>query len=252
LISQTAAMTATQLTVDLLTYHATATGITQAIKSLVVPLDYTVQYFNVLFNDDYYEANSKFQNAIDIDLGLFQTDPNLSTGEQTWQLISRFTWEHLQTELGRTYSHGRNLLGHVDRVDYFGGVTFSTRENQSGRNGISLGNYININTDDEIEGEFENHVTSDPLYMHEFGHTFDSRSFGMSYLFFIGLPSLISAGTLEQAQGEISGVSTHDFRWYEMRANKHAAYYFGKYYGVDWYTRYRRGTYETYYPRKKR
>jgi hypothetical protein len=37
-----------------------------------------------------------------------------------------------------------------------------------------------------------------------------------------------------------------------MNANKHAAYYFGKYYGVDWYTRFLRGTFETYYPRKKR
>ncbi|MFH0757880.1 MAG: RHS repeat-associated core domain-containing protein [Bacteroidota bacterium] len=183
LISSTAAITATQLTVDLLTYHATATGIAQGIKSLVVPLGYTVQYFNVLFNDNYYEANSKFQQAMDIDLGLFQTDPNRSDGEQAWQLFSRFTWEHLQTELGRTYTHARNMFGHVDRVDYFGGATFSTRENQSGRNGISIGNYININTDDEIEGEFENHVISDPLYMHEYGHTFDSRSFGMSYLF---------------------------------------------------------------------
>jgi RHS repeat-associated protein len=258
LISSTAAITATQISVDLLTYHATATITVQSIKSVLVPLDYTVQFCNTLFSNDYYAANSRFQNAIKIDFGLFQTDPNLSGGDRVWQLISRFTWEHLQTELGRTYTHARNMVGDVDRVDYFGGATFATKENYTNKygfpssNGISIGNYINISIGDEIAGDCESYVISNPLYMHEYGHTFDSRSFGMSYLFFVGLPSLISAGSAEQVTDEISGVSTHDFKWYEMNANKHAAYYFGKYYGVDWYTRFLRGTFETYYPRKKR
>ena len=32
-----------------------------------------------------------------------------------------------------------------------------------------------------------------PLYMHEYGHTIDSRILGLSYLFAIGIPSLNSA-----------------------------------------------------------
>lgn len=88
--------------------------------------------------------------------------------------------------------------------------------------------------------------------MHEYGHTFDSQIFGLSYLFGVGLPSAISAAGAKHVNGEASGVSTHDFRWYEMRANRHAARYFGRYYGVDWDTPYREGTYETYYPRWRR
>jgi hypothetical protein len=62
-------------------------------------------------------------------------------------------------------------------------------------------------------------------------------------------PSLISAKHAKQVEGEESGVTTHDFRVYEMRANKNTANYFGKFYGVDWLTLYRSGT---YYPRAKR
>jgi hypothetical protein len=32
------------------------------------------------------------------------------------------------------------------------------------------------------------------IFMHEYGHTVDSRLFGVSYLFAIGVPSAISAG----------------------------------------------------------
>jgi hypothetical protein len=52
------------------------------------------------------------------------------------------------------------------------------------------------------------------------------------------VPSLISANSSTQVSGESSGVSTHDFYWTEMRANKNAKKYFGKYYGVDWNTPY--------------
>jgi hypothetical protein len=66
--------------------------------------------------------------------------------------------------------------------------------------------------------------------MHEYGHTFDSQLFGLSYLFAIGIPSASGA------------------RWTEIRANKHASEYFKKYHGVDWNRPYSDGTIETYYP----
>ncbi|GIZ15993.1 hypothetical protein RCZ15_13810 [Capnocytophaga catalasegens] len=34
-----------------------------------------------------------------------------------------------------------------------------------------------------------------PLYMHEYEHYIDSQAFGLSYLFAVGIPSLISAAT---------------------------------------------------------
>jgi hypothetical protein len=72
--------------------------------------------------------------------------------------------------------------------------------------------------------------------MHEYGHTIDSRAFGLSYLFAIGIPSIISAGNSSQANRETRGVSTHDFYWAEIRASRHAKKYFGKHYGIDWNT----------------
>jgi hypothetical protein len=62
-------------------------------------------------------------------------------------------------------------------------------------------------------------------FMHKYGHTIDSRLFGLSYLFAIGLPSAISAGKHD---------GTHSSYWTETRANRRAARYFGKYYGVNW------------------
>jgi hypothetical protein len=142
--------------------------------------------------------------------------------------------------------------GGVDRVDYLGGVTFCTNENSGERKGVSISNYSNIWIDDEIEGNFTDKVITDPLFMHEFGHSFDSQKYGVLYLFNIGIPSLNSAKHKERVNGEPSGVTTHKFKWYEMNANKYAKEYFSKYYGVDWNTIYRLGTYETYYPTIKR
>lgn len=160
--------------------------------------------------------------------------------------------EGLQTWTGYNYTQIRNTAGKVDRVDYLGGATFATNEKAGYRDGISLGNYININISDKIIGDFGQRVLSDPLFMHEYGHTFDSQIFGPSYLFAVGIPSVISASHSSQVPGEQVGVTTHDFFWTEMRANRHAESYFNKHYGVDWLSLYRSGTIETYYPRKRR
>ena len=45
---------------------------------------------------------------------------------------------------------------------------------------------------------------------------------------------------------------TQRFRVYEMRANQKAARYFGDYFGVDWNTPYKDGTYDTYFPQHNR
>jgi hypothetical protein len=85
--------------------------------------------------------------------------------------------------------------------------------------------------------------------MHEYGHTFDSRTFGFSYLFAVGIPSLISANNSNPVSGKL--YSTHDIFWTELRANKRAKKYFGKYYGIDWNiatSPYYRGTFEDNYP----
>jgi RHS repeat-associated protein len=173
-------------------------------------------------------------------LGNFYLDENDWLGGIT-QGFLRHTWEMPQSLIGQGYTQVRNTAGNVSRVDYFGGATFATNENTDKRNGISIGNYVNINIRDEITGNFDERVLSDPLFMHEYGHTIDSRAFGLSYLFSIGMPSIISAG----------GSGDHSTYWTERRANKRAKKYFGKYYGIDWNTAtspYYRGTFEDNYP----
>ena len=196
------------------------------------------------------------RNAWKIFGGGFYLDENRSFWGGVWQGISRRTWELPQTFAGDTFTQWRNAVGYVDRVDYFGGATFATKENQAREYGVTLGNYINISLRPEstIRGSFDDRMIDDPLFMHEYGHTFDSQKFGMSYLFAIGLPSLVSCATEKDVPGEPYGVMTHEFRWFEMSANNNASKYFGKHFGVDWNAEYYKEPWiiETFYPRSKR
>jgi hypothetical protein len=109
----------------------------------------------------------------------------------------------------------------VTDVEYFGGATFSIDANSFEHKGNSWGSYINMKDRyynanrglyfDE-SGRFQ--PSFDPMYMHEFGHTFDSRLFGITYLFAIGIPSAAGA------------------EWTEIRANRHTKRYFGNYFNL--------------------
>jgi hypothetical protein len=166
-------------------------------------------------------------------LGNFYLDENSWAGG-IWQGFTRHTWEMLNTFGGQGYTQLRNTFGNVSRVDYLGGATWATREKAGYRDGVSLGNFININIDDEITGSFDERVISDPLFMHEYGHTIDSRLFGLSYLFAIGIPSAISAGKSDWIAGDPYGRSTHDVYWTELRANRRAANYFKRHFDIEW------------------
>jgi hypothetical protein len=89
-----------------------------------------------------------------------------------------------------------------------------------------------MNITDKIEGDFDTYVTTiDPMYMHEYGHTIDSRAFGLSYLFAIAIPSGISAWS-----DKINNTDYHHSYWTETSANRRAAKYFGQHYKVKWKT----------------
>ena len=154
-------------------------------------------------------------------LGNFYLDENNFLGG-IWQGFSRHTWESLNSFVGHSYSQIRNTGGLTDHVKYFGGATFSIRENVdefNGWRGVSIGNYINA----KIENEFEEDVKggwingAEGLYWHEYGHTFDSRLFGPLYLPVVGISSAATQG------------------WTENRANRLANKY-GKRHGYwdDW------------------
>ena len=196
--------------------------------------DLLVTFWGSLQRNDGYEWSKKrFDNSMRIAKGMFKTDENL-TGfwRHAGQLLSRWTWESPQTLAGLGNSHIRNMTGKVDRVDYLGSATFVISENMSKKWGVSLGNYININISGEITGSFKERVTTDPLFMHEFGHYLQSHRWGPAYLVGIGAPSLISQ--INDSKLDNPPFSTHSGYWAEKRANSRAKKYFGEHYGVDW------------------
>lgn len=180
---------------------------------------------------------SKTYKAAQIDKGLFKTDPNRNFWGRTWQLVSRFTWELPQTLVGNVWSDIRNITGKVDRVDYYGGATFVTNENSSKGDGVSLGSYINININGStIDRPFEQYVTYNPTYMHEYGHYIQSQMMGPLYVIpaiSSGLHTLINKGRT-MTYNYWSGIPVSSDHWTETWANRLASRYFGKYKGVDW------------------
>ena len=174
-------------------------------------------------NFDPTKEGSYTNNAYKIDMGLYKTDSDLNSGKRFWQFVSRTSWECLQTYTGLFYSHGKNIAGCVNRVDYYGGATYCTNENSSSvktERGVTIGNYINIDINDEINKPFYTYMTTahNGIYMHEYGHTLQGRNYGVAYLFCIGVPSLRSAASHDD----------HKNQWYEREASAYARRYFGE------------------------
>lgn len=166
----------------------------------------------------------RLKTAAQITRGLFLTDAKRSVFGRIWQLFSRFTWESPQTIVGWLYTFVRALVGQVDRVDVLGGITFATKTDSDSWMGVSLGTFVDIWQGFERSGENDVYVLGSQLYLHEFGHTADSQRFGLTYLFVIGLPSLLNT----------IGKGNHRVYWTEIRANRHAQRYFAKHYSVAW------------------
>ena len=172
-----------------------------------------------------YSLTNSIRNTAKICRGLFLTDPKRSFWGRVWQLLSRFTWELPQTLVGWLFTLSRALVGQVDRVDAFGGITFATKTvKAAGCKGVSLGTFVGLWDGHWLVDGDKGLVLSNQLCMHEFGHTADSQRFGPLYLLVIGLPSLINA----------LGKGDHSKFWTETRANRFAERYFSKRYGVRW------------------
>lgn len=182
----------------------------------------------------FYDGYKNAINDIKISWGLFKGD--------TKQVLSRFTWELPQTILGLSWSKTRLVIEDIDKVRYFDGATFVINENSHSNKGVTLGSYININDKGSIPlDDNENFAPQkDPLYMHEYGHYLQSQEYGFGYLVSVGIQSIISATFSKKI--DTPPYSTHNNKWFEISANKKAADYFKKKYGVSW------KSYEDSYP----
>lgn len=117
------------------------------------------------------------------------------------QVFSRFTWEILQTLLGFFIAHTANIIRKVEKVEFAEGSTVLL--GAGWRGSVSFGTYILL-----YQGNASG--AGNMLFMHEFGHTLQSRLSGPLYLFKYGIPSLL----------------TGNYSWMEKDANLRSAIYF--------------------------
>jgi hypothetical protein len=139
------------------------------------------------------------------------------TGTETkgwgWRLLSRFTYEGLNTLIGNTAATLTNSSGVVDDIQYYRGATVLKTRGDYGA--ITFGN--NIIGDKDIEAKPDNY-----LFQHEYGHYIRSRESGPGYYFEYGIPSLWYAA------GHTS--DEHQYYWTERDANNTAFNYFSQQY----------------------
>jgi hypothetical protein len=156
------------------------------------------------------KANQLLDNDWGIIKGLFKTDSHKNFWGQTWELVSRFTWQAPQTMLGYKFTRSNNFLGQIDKVDYYGGATAASGSffNQDGA-AVTISNYI-------IGSRKLSANPHNSLFQHEYGHYLQSQEMGPAYLNRVGIPSLLS-------------VDNHNYHPVEQDANRRAFLYFNKY-----------------------
>lgn len=155
------------------------------------------------------KANQLAANDAKILGGLFIPDMNKGFFGRHWQVLSRFSWEALQTLVGLGLSLFNNICGQVDDVEYYDGATVMSG-NFYGRTGeaVTLGCYINGYS--TLSANPNNH-----LFQHEYGHYLQSQEMGIAYLNRVGIPSAFSN-------------HNHKFHPVEQDANRRAFLYFNK------------------------
>jgi hypothetical protein len=131
-------------------------------------------------------------NTLRIWLGLF-------TGSLR-QVLSRFTWEIIQTIAGLIVAHVANLIFPVTNVAPYHGATVLEAAGVKGS--ICFGTYILLYPGRVIDGE---------VCKHEYGHTLQSRISGPLYFLKYGISSLLANAT----------------SWVEKDANTRVAQFFG-------------------------
>jgi len=165
----------------------------------------------------YADYGKRIANAFKIDMGLFQGDSNLSPKKNFLSVMSRFSWEIMQTTFGNIMAHVLNNF-YETNVEYFHGATMvSITSPNVGHWGITTGPYINGAS-----------LTADPvlddIFAHEYGHTKQSQFLGPLYLPGVGVPSLVGSFL----DYELDVDHDHDREWYEVWANQLSYNYFDK------------------------
>jgi RHS repeat-associated protein len=161
-------------------------------------------------------------NSAKIYGGLFTTDKHRSTLGQVGQFLSRLTWQLPNTIVGFVSSHGTNMIGNVQSVEYGLGATV-LRTSGSTWGALTLGSYIISENTIKVEPK-------DETFQHEYGHYLQSERFGPAYLFGWAIPSVINAW---------KHPDTHNTYSTEIDASSRAHKYLFQHIPLFWQWRYR-------------
>lgn len=169
------------------------------------------------------EAAKLSSNSAKIWAGLIATGAGRNFWTASLELLSRFTYQSIQTTIGFTLMHGYNSIGGaINETGYvrtrYGAVVLPTRALGIGK-AFTSGNYITANIKTKAD-------PNNPTFQHEYGHYLQSLQLGPAYTSFISIPSLLNA-----AIGD-----NHKTQPYEMDANRRSFKFFhNKYPALAWY-----------------
>ena len=152
--------------------------------------------------------------------GLFTTDKNRNGLGQTLEVISRFTWQGIQTGVGHLYSQFANMTGQIDHVSYKAGATVMSGNfwGKSKNEGIALGSYIHGTSN--LAAEFGN-----SSFQHEYGHYLQSQASGPLYFQRYGIPSALKGSHFKNRGDHNNRIYYHPV---EQDANARAFKYFSE------------------------
>jgi hypothetical protein len=164
------------------------------LKQTITGLDMTVSWARAVFGKD---NEFRMENAFKIEAGIFLHIPG---------------WETQQTLMGNIVSHFRNMTGQIDNVEINKGSVLVNRKTDEtwDKWGMTLGSYINSKNID----------ITDDIYLHEYGHTIQSRILGPLYVSRVAIPSIMSAAYAYNIKGDYSYGNYHDLSWYEVWASR--------------------------------
>lgn len=128
-----------------------------------------------------------------------------------WQIVSRFTWEGIQSSMGLIAANQANIFGNVDYVDHYAGATAISLHSSIG-GAFTLGSYI-------MGGPTLRADPNDSYFQHEYGHYLQSRKFGIAYMTTVASPSLVSAWLDD---GTSTSSWEHDYFGVEQDASQRA------------------------------
>ena len=163
---------------------------------MLIPLHQTLSSFDITANLVQGKWNG-LKNALLIDAGIFLQIPG---------------WEDRQTFMGNSISHFRNMIGQIDNVEISRGSVLVNQRTDDFWNqwGMTMGPYINS----------KNITTGEDIYLHEYGHTIQSRILGPLYVSKVAIPSIMSAAYAYNIQRDYSYGNYHDQCWYEVWASR--------------------------------